>query len=312
MGGPGGWTRIEMECGSGGADALEEALAAAGAFAVSLEEAGGGPRFESWPPDGRLWEKVRVCGLFPRETDVLARVAPHVPPGALKEARVTDVPEMDWVRAGRERLRPMRFGRRLWVSPTWAELPPEAGSGAVVRLDPGLAFGSGSHPTTRLCLQRLADVDLSGRFVVDYGCGSGILGIAALRLGAKRCVAVDVDPRALETARANAVRNRVAERFVAVCPDEAAAASARAGRPASDLLAANVLAGPLAALAGTFKDLVAPGGELMLAGILESQAAGLADACRPWFRLGTVAEEEGWVLLAGSRIRRVSGPGGRG
>ena len=302
MGGPDGWTRIEMECGSGGADVLEEALTAAGAFAVSLEEAGGGPRFESWPPDGRLWEKVRVCGLFPREADVLDRVAPHVPPGVLKDARVTDVPETDWVRAGRERVRPMRFGRRLWVSPTWAALPPEAGSGVVVRLDPGLAFGSGSHPTTRLCLQRLADMDLSGRFVVDYGCGSGILGIAALRLGAKRCVAVDVDPRALETARANAVRNGVAERFDAAGPEEAAGASGRAGRPAADVLAANVLAGPLAALAGAFKDLVAPGGELMLAGILEGQAAGLAEACRPWFRLEAAAEEEGWVLLAGPRI----------
>ena len=303
MGGPRGWTRIEMECGKVGADALEEALAAAGAFAVSLEEADGGPRFESWPPDTPLWEKVRVCGLFPRETDVLERIAPHVPPGLLKEARVTDVPERDWVRAGRERIRPMRFGRRLWVIPTWAELPSEAESGAVIRLDPGLAFGAGSHPTTRLCLQRLAGMDLSGRFVVDYGCGSGILGIAALRLGARRCVAVDVDPRALETARANAVRNRVAERFDAVCPEEIAGASGRAGFSVSDVLAANILAEPLAALADAFKDLVAPGGELMLAGLLEGQAAGLVETYRPWFRLGAAAEEEGWVLLAGPRIR---------
>ena len=303
MGGPGGWTRIEMECGSGGAGALEEALAAAGAFAVSLEEADGGPRFESWPPGTPLWEKVRVCGLFPRAPDVLERIAPHVPPGVLEKARVTEVPERDWVRAGRERIRPMRFGRRLWVSPTWAEPPPEAEAGVVVRLDPGLAFGAGTHPTTRLCLRRLADMDLSGRFVVDYGCGSGILGIAALRLGARRCVAVDVDPRALETARANAEGNRVAERFDAVCPEEAADALGRAGRPASDVLAANVLAEPLAALAGAFKDLVAPGGELMLAGILEGQAAGLVEACRPWFRLGAAAEEEGWVLLAGPRVR---------
>ena len=303
MGGPRGWTRIEMECGKVGADALEEALAAAGAFAVSLEEADGGPRFESWPPDTHLWEKVRVCGLFPRETDVLERIAPHVPPGLLKEARVTDVPERDWVRAGRERIRPMRFGRRLWVIPTWAELPSEAESGAVIRLDPGLAFGAGSHPTTRLCLQRLAGMDLSGRFVVDYGCGSGVLGIAALRLGARRCVAVDVDPRALETARANAVRNRVAERFDAVCPEEIAGASGRAGFSVSDVLAANILAEPLAALADAFKDLVAPGGELMLAGLLEGQAAGLVETYRPWFRLGAAAEEEGWVLLAGPRIR---------
>ena len=303
MGGPRGWTRIEMECGKVGADALEEALAAAGAFAVSLEEAARGPRFESWPPDTPLWEKVRVCGLFPRETDVLERIAPHVPPGLLKEARVTDVPERDWVRAGRERIRPMRFGRRLWVIPTWAELPSEAESGAVIRLDPGLAFGAGSHPTTRLCLQRLAGMDLSGRFVVDYGCGSGILGIAALRLGARRCVAVDVDPRALETARANAVRNRVAERFDAVCPEEIAGASGRAGSSVSDVLAANILAEPLAALADAFKDLVAPGGELMLAGLLEGQAAGLVETYRPWFRLGAAAEEEGWVLLAGPRIR---------
>ena len=298
-----GWVRVALECSGDGAGALEDALAAAGAIAISLEDAGEDPRFESWPPDLPLWGKIRVSGLFPKGVDALERMATHVSPEVLEKVCVSELPETDWVRAGRDRVKPMRFGDVLWVCPTWTNLPPEAASGVVVRLDPGLAFGTGAHASTGLCLRRLADLDLAGRLVIDYGCGSGILGIAALGLGAKRCLAVDIDPRALEAARENAVRNRVAENFDIMSVQAAADALGRADSLASDVLVANILAGPLAALAATFKDLVGYGGELMLAGILTGQAESLIESYAPWFRLAIAASEEEWVLLAGPRIR---------
>ena len=189
------------------------------------------------------------------------------------------------------------------MSPTWAEPPPEAASGVVVRLDPGLAFGTGSHPTTGLCLRHLAGRDLTGKLVIDFGCGSGILGIAALRLGAGRCLAVDVDPQARAAARENASRNQVAGHFDIMSPLAVADALGRSESPAPDLLVANILAGPLATLAGTFKELVGYGGELMLSGILTHQAGDLIAAYAPWFGLEIAGREEEWVLLAGPRAR---------
>lgn len=298
-----GWVRIALECSREEAGVVEAALDASGAAAVSLEDAGKEPRFESWPPDRPLWGKVRVSGLFPAGTDGLERMAGRISPEALETARVGEVPDRDWVRAVRDRIRPMRFGDRLWVSPTWERPPPEASSGVVVRLDPGLAFGTGSHPSTRLCLRRLAGLDLAGKVVIDYGCGSGILGIAALGLGARRCLAVDVDPQAREAARENARRNRWAEHFDIMSPPAVADALRRSGRSTSDLLVANILAAPLAALAREFKDLVGRGGELMLSGILSGQAEGLIEEYAPWFGLAIVETDEDWVLLAGSRTR---------
>ena len=296
-----GWVRIALECPGACVPTVEEALAEAGAIATSLEDAGEDPRFESWPPDRPLWGNVRVSGLFPVGVDVLDRLAGSVAPGILASFRVSDVPDADWARAGRERVRPMRFGERLWVCPTWADVPPEAAAGVVLRLDPGLAFGTGSHSSTALCLRHLAGLDLAGRTVVDYGCGSGILGIAALRLGARRCLAVDIDPRALEAARENAIRNRVAAHFDIMSPEAAGAKLRRPVAPTCDLLVANVLAGPLATLAATFAELVGGGGELVLSGILSGQEAGLIETYAPWFGLTSVAREGDWVLVAGSR-----------
>ena len=301
--GSGGWVRIALECPGDGAGAVEEAFSAAGAVSISLEDAGEEPRFESWPPDRPLWRRIRVCALFPAGVDGLGRLAGDLPPEVLETARVSSLPDADWIRAGQERFGPMRFGERLWVSPTWAEPPPEAASGVVVRLDPGLAFGTGSHPSTGLCLRRLAGLDLAGKLVIDYGCGSGILGIAALALGAGRCVAVDIDPQALEAARENARRNRVADHFDIMSPSAVVDALRDLETSTSDVLVANVLAGPLAALAGTFGDLVGHGGELMLSGILAPQAGGLIEAYAPWFGLVIVDSEDEWVLLAGPRTR---------
>ena len=299
----GGWQRTTLECTEADAGAVEEALEAAGAVAITLEDAGEEPRFESWPPDRPLWRRMRVSGLFPGEGRGFDRLAALVPPSILSTVRTEEVPDTDWVRAGRERVRPMRFGERLWVIPTWVDAPAEARSGVVVRLDPGLAFGTGVHPTTRLCLHRIAAMDLAGRVVIDYGCGSGILGLAAIALGARRCIAVDIDPQALESARENAERNRVIEVFDIMYPQEVVNATRGAGARKSDIVVANVLAGPLVALAGTFRELVGHDGDLILSGILPDQAGALVEAYAPWFRLSVAAREDEWVLLAGPRIR---------
>lgn len=299
----GGWVRVALECAGDRACAVEEALAAAGAIAVSLEDAGNEDRFESWPPDRSLWRKVRVSGLFAQGAGGLERLAARLPSEVLGNAHVSELPPADWVRAGRERIGPMRFGNRLWVCPTWVEPPPEAAPGVVVRLDPGLAFGTGTHPSTALCLRHLDGLELSGRIVVDYGCGSGVLGIAALKLGAGRCLAVDVDPQARDAARENAVRNRVAERFDIMSPEPVAASLRRVGTSTCDLLVANVLAGPLTALVDTFRELVGGGSELVLSGILAGQEASLIEAYAIGFRLAATAREDDWVLLAGSRTR---------
>ena len=299
-----GWLRIALECPREEAGAVEEALEAAGAAAVSLEDAGDEPRFQSSPDDRPLWGKVCVSGLFPAGTDGLDRIAGCVPPEILETARVGGLSDTDWVRAARDRIRSMRFGDRLWVCPTWAEPPPEAAMEAVVRLDPGLAFGTGTHPSTRLCLRRLAGLDLAGKVVIDYGCGSGILGIAALGLGARRCLAVDVDPQALDAARENARRNRWAEQFDIMRPPAVADALRRVGSSASDLLVANILAAPLAALADEFRGLVRRGGELMLSGVLSDQAGALIEAYAPWFGLTVADTDEDWALLAGFRTRQ--------
>ena len=301
-----GWVRVSLECSGAGAHAAEEALSAAGAIAISLEAAGDEPRFESWPPDPpdrAPWGQVCVRGLFPAGVDGAGRLAGRLPLEILETIRVSSLPDEDWVRAGQERFGPMRFGERLRISPTWAEPPPEAGPGVVVRLDPGLAFGTGSHPSTGLCLRRLANLDLGGEVVIDYGCGSGILGIAALALGVGRCLAVDVDPQALEAAQENARRNQVIDHFDIMSPSAVAGALHGSETSAADILIANILAGPLAALAGTFRELVRPGGEVMLSGILTGQVDGLVEAYAPWIELRIVDREDEWVLLAGLRAR---------
>ena len=298
-----GWLRVTLEGSADDAPRLEEALSAAGAIAIVLEDAGEDSKYESWPTEQPLWKTMHVSGLFPNDGNARQGLAARLSPEMREGMRVSEVPETDWVRAGRERVGPMRFGDRLWVSPSWADPPPEAGSGVVIRLDPGLAFGTGTHPSTRLCLEYLAGMDLSGRFVVDYGCGSGILAIAALALGAGRCVAVDIDPRALDATRANAMRNGVHRDLEVGLPDEMADALRRVDRAVADVVVANVLAAPLAALVERFRALARCGGELLLAGILTEQAGGLVDAYNPWFRLSVARTVGDWVLLAGPRTR---------
>jgi ribosomal protein L11 methyltransferase len=274
---------------------FESACLLAGAISVSLSDAEDSPILEPRPGETPLWAKVRLTALFEANHDpheVAALVGSAIG-GELPTHRFEALADRAWEREWLKDFRPLRFGRRLWVCPHGVPPPRSAEDPVIVWLDPGLAFGTGTHPTTALCLEWLDAAPLREREVIDYGCGSGILGIAALKLGARSVLSVDVDPQALTSAADNAQRNQVFDRMRVGTPEQA--------RESADVLLANILSGPLIELAPRFASLVRPGGALVLSGILESQTAAVTLACAPWFDMGTFATRDSWVCLNGER-----------
>ncbi len=294
------WLQLNFDAPPQDAPLLSEHLSDAGALAVTLSDAGDEPIFEPGPGATPLWRSTRVVALFEpgRAPETLLHdLRLRVAPADLPPCRVERLEDQDWERAWMSRFQPMRFGHRLWICPSWAEPPaPEA---VTLRLDPGLAFGTGSHPTTALCLEWLDGADLRGCRVIDYGCGSGVLGIAALLLGAERVWAVDNDPQALTATRSNAESNAVARHLSVHLPDELPPLQA-------DLLLANILARPLIDLAPAMARHLAPGGGLVLSGILRSQASEVTAAYAPWFPDFVRRDRDDWCCLAGSRCRGAS------
>ncbi len=276
---------------------VEAALEDLGALAVTLLDAEDHPIFEPAPGETPLWPEIALSALFEPDRDraglvhVLTDLVADLSPEHIAFRTVED---QDWTRAWMDQFQPMRFGRRLWIYPWNIEPPHEDADAVVVRLDPGLAFGTGTHPTTALCLEWLDSLDLSGLTVIDYGCGSGVLAIAALKLGAARVVGVDNDPQALAASRDNAERNGVADRLALVAPDEFAQTPA-------DALVANILAGPLAELAPRFSSCVKPGGALALSGILKGQEPELVERYSASFDALIVAAREDWIRISGTR-----------
>lgn len=278
--------------------ALADALLAAGALAVDVADAHGGTPLEQAAfaepgAEPTPWRRSRVSALFSAGSDCMRALADACASTAIdlpNDTARTEIDDQDWVRLTQSQFEPIRIAPRLWVVPTWA-LPPDPDAINLV-LDPGAAFGTGSHPTTRLCLQWL-EANIRGRErVLDYGCGSGILAIAALKLGAAQARGVDIDPQALVAARANAMQNRVCAEF--------AEPGAEAGFDA-DVVAANILANPLIALAPLLAAATRPGGHVLLSGILPEQCAAVADAYSPWYALASPVLDEGWALLTGRR-----------
>jgi len=296
------WLELSLTIRPSDQEHVELALEEAGALAVTLLDADVDTPNEQAilePGVGEtpVWGEIELSALFDVDADriglvhVLTDLLPDIAP---EQIRFRDVEDQDWVRAWMDQFQPMRFGRRLWIYPSNIEPPTDDPDAVVVRLDPGLAFGTGTHPTTALCLAWLDEADLVGKTVVDYGCGSGVLAIAALKLGAARVIGVDNDPQALLASRDNAERNDVADRLDLFAPDEFVASPA-------DLLVANILAGPLADLAPRFASCVKPGAPFALSGILIGQEQELLARYADAFDELLVATQDDWVRISGSR-----------
>jgi ribosomal protein L11 methyltransferase len=243
-----------------------------------------------------LWSRTRIIGLFDATADmpaVLEFVTQAIAPKALPDHRISPLEDKDWEREWMDNFKPMPFGERLWIVPSWTEAPqPEAIN---ILLDPGLAFGTGTHPTTALCLQWLDEHGAEHDEIIDYGCGSGILAVAAAKLGAGHVWAVDNDPQALIATDDNAQKNSVSEKINAVLPD----ALPKIHTP---LLLANILAQPLMEFAARFAAHVTPGGHIVLSGILTEQAEQVAAAYAPWFKMDAPVLKDEWVRLSGQRL----------
>jgi ribosomal protein L11 methyltransferase len=292
------WLSVSFEVAADDVEALSEALLEAGAASVDVADADAGSAAEQ-PAYGetgavvpRSWRRSRLSALVPGNADVTALLA-----DACRRAGVAPPPhvaqpvvEQDWVSASQQQFEPIRISPRLWIVPSW-HAAPDAGAINIV-LDPGLAFGTGSHPTTQLCLNWLERTIRGGESVIDYGCGSGILAIAAMKLGAGRADGVDIDGQALLAARRNAIQNQVPALF-----HDAAGAILQ---PAQ-IVVANILSRPLVVLAPLIARLTAPQGRLALAGMFGDQAEEVAAAYRPWFDIDVAANEGYWVLLSGAR-----------
>ncbi|HEU0224198.1 MAG TPA: 50S ribosomal protein L11 methyltransferase [Steroidobacteraceae bacterium] len=286
--------QLVIDLGRADPGPVEQACLGLGAIAISLADAGDHPLLEPAPGETPLWPELRLTALFEQTADprlyaaVLTAVL-ALPADAIRIEHLADRPwEREWLRD----FRPLRFGRRLWVCPGGLQAP--AADAIVLELDPGLAFGTGTHATTALCLEWLDGLALAGRRVLDYGCGSGILALAALRLGAASATAFDIDPQALIATRENARRNAL-ERKLTV-----AGAGSPIGGP-FDVVLANILAGPLVSLGPALAGYCAPGGAIALAGLLDAQAPEVAAAYGPWFDIAPAARRNGWTMLAGRR-----------
>ncbi|HEV2332637.1 MAG TPA: 50S ribosomal protein L11 methyltransferase [Gammaproteobacteria bacterium] len=289
------WIELKIALGKLDPGKVEEALVEAGAVSVTLEDAGDEPLYEPDPLKPPLWSDTRLTALFAADADmdgVKAFLLAALKLPRLPAHRVEPLEDRDWAREWLKDFKPMRFGRRLWICPT-TYTPPEP-SAVNLLLDPGLAFGTGTHATTALCLEWLDGAALTGLDVIDYGCGSGILAIAAARLGAKHVRAVDNDPQAVIATRDNAARNGV-EGLIGVSAPESLPAGA------ADVLLANILAGPLMQLAPRLAGLIKPGGALVLSGILKSQEAELRAAYEPHFGSFVVAKREDWLRITALR-----------
>ncbi|WP_312957435.1 50S ribosomal protein L11 methyltransferase [Stutzerimonas nitrititolerans] len=289
------WLQLRLAIAPEQASTLEDALLGVGAVSVTFMDAEDQPIFEPDLGTTPLWSKTHLLALFEADVDesnLLAHLQ-LLAGGELPDYQLERIEDQDWERSWMDNFQPMRFGRRLWIVPSWHAAPePDAVN---LLLDPGLAFGTGTHPTTALCLEWLDEQDLRGQQVIDFGCGSGILAIAALLLGAEQAIGTDIDPQALEASRDNAGRNGIdPARFPLYLPEQLPAAQA-------EVVVANILAGPLVALAPQITALVKPGGRLALSGVLAEQAEEVRAAYRDTFDLDPTEEKDGWVRISGVR-----------
>lgn len=294
------WIQLKVDVLPDQIEVIEDAMLMEGAQAVTLQDGADQPILEPELGTMPVWDKTIVIGLFDAEIkgELLIEnmkgiyaASPAMNGTTFPKHKLELVEDKDWERAWMDNFHPMPFGDRLWVCPSWKE--PEDKSAVNLMLDPGLAFGTGTHPTTAHCLRFLDQTVEGGELVIDYGCGSGILGIAALLLGSKRMLGVDNDPQALVATRQNAERNGINEdQYDVVLPENTHKIEA-------DIMVANILAGPLVFLAENIANLTKQGGKLALSGLLSHQADEVRAAYEPWFVMDGMKQQDDWIILTG-------------
>ena len=303
------WQQLHLQCEKANVDLAEALLLEAGALSIALDDAGDQPLFEPLPGESPLWDEVILTGLFDATTDAGNRQAveqlSHEIAAQVQATRVwlSAVDDKDWEREWMSNYHPIECANNLWIVPNWLT-PPNPDATNII-MDPGLAFGTGYHATTRLCLDWLTEQDLKDKVVIDYGCGSGILGIGALLLGARQVYAVDIDPQAVLATNQNAVRNNVGDRLQAFLPEEFTDYCSQNTVLPVDVIVANILAKPLIGLAPYFATLITQKGRIVLAGLIESQTDQVTDAYQPYFDLDakhafTAQEDQHWQRLSGT------------
>lgn len=289
------WLQLKFDSPPEQIDDASNLLSELGAAAVTFEDAADQPLFEPDPGETRLWNNTRIIGLFDANIDmpdIIAQLKQALGERAPQHVQVNPLEDKDWVRAWMDTFKPIRFGQNLWICPSWHT--PDKPDAVNVMLDPGLAFGTGTHPTTALCMKWLdahPPIDMN---VIDFGCGSGILAIAAALLGASHVEAVDHDPQAILATNDNAEKNSVSDKINALLPRQFE------DKPA-DLILANILTNPLLELGPRFAKLLKPGGQIVLSGILAEQSEQVLQCYEEWFELQTPTQQDNWVRIDGVR-----------
>ncbi len=298
------WQQLHIQCEKSDADLTETLMLEAQALSISLDDAGDQPLFEPLPGESPLWDEVILTGLFDTHIN-LEDLGQHIAQSVTaSRVWVSQVDDKDWEREWMKNYHPIECANGLWIVPKW--LTPPNPDALNVIMDPGLAFGTGYHATTRLCIDWLTTQDLTDKVVIDYGCGSGILGVVALLLGAKQVYAVDIDPQAILATNQNATRNHVGDNIQAFLPEAFQAfCNNNPDILPADMITANILAKPLIGLAPYFATLLKPQGKIVLAGLIENQVTEVKTAYQPYFAMTdeftfTSQEDKHWHRLSGS------------
>ncbi|WP_172565123.1 50S ribosomal protein L11 methyltransferase [Vibrio navarrensis] len=291
------WIQIKLNATNENAEQIGDMLMEeTGALSVTFLDAHDTPVFEPLPGETRLWGDTDVLALYDAEADTQLIMSQIKASKMLVDCfayKVEQLEDKDWEREWMDNFHPMKFGERLWICPSWRDIPDP--SAVNVMLDPGLAFGTGTHPTTALCLQWLESLDLSGKTVIDFGCGSGILAIAAIKLGAEKVIGIDIDPQALLASKDNAQRNGVAEQLEVYLPQD------QPEGLLADVVVANILAAPLRELSSIITGLVKPNGLLAMSGVLDTQAEDVANHYRDAFHIDPIVEQSEWCRISGRK-----------
>lgn len=287
------WQQLKINLKSNLVESLGDMLTELGAQAVTFMDAKDTPMYEPKPGETMLWPDTQVIGLFDANkdlTDIVSKVAMTFPSVITSEIVLDQLEDKDWEREWMENFHPMKFGKKLWICPSWHEVPDI--DAVNIMLDPGLAFGTGTHPTTSLCLTWLDSIDLKDKVVVDFGCGSGILGIAALKLGAKEVIGIDIDPQALQASAENAKRNDVSNKLSLYLPQDQPDIQA-------DIVVANILASPLKELFKTISNYCKKDGLLLMSGILVEQSESVMQVYESQFSFDPISAQGEWVRISG-------------